>query len=126
MSARALIPLIPSTSLTKTVIELLTWDANLSQNEIHGRLLQVQLLLRGHLQFSTKKDTILEFIEKVPNALLVCFSKVNRLHGISTALFFNIIAEFFFECAWIFEDNSPELIKGRMAFFLFYFICIYV
>ncbi|CAO3651150.1 unnamed protein product [Cunninghamella echinulata] len=111
MSARALIPLIPSTSLTKTVIQLLTWDAKLSQNEIHGRLLQVQLLLRGHLLYATKKDTLLEFISESPSAFLQCFKVMNRLHGISVALFFNIIAEFFFECGWIFEDNSSELIN---------------
>ncbi|KAG0204956.1 hypothetical protein BGX28_003257 [Mortierella sp. GBA30] len=51
MAARALIPLIASRDLMDLVVDILQGclKAQISQNEIHGLLVQVQFLLRGHL-----------------------------------------------------------------------------
>ncbi|KAG0369393.1 hypothetical protein BGZ54_010051 [Gamsiella multidivaricata] len=51
MAARALTPLIASRKLMNLVVDILHGcsKANISQNEIHGLLVQVQFLLRGHL-----------------------------------------------------------------------------
>ncbi|KAG0305784.1 hypothetical protein BGZ98_003575 [Dissophora globulifera] len=51
MAARALIPLVASRHLMDLIIDILRGclKANISQNETHGLLVQVQFLLRGHL-----------------------------------------------------------------------------
>ncbi|KAF9963955.1 hypothetical protein BGZ70_007081 [Mortierella alpina] len=51
MAARALTPLIASRDLMALVVDVLQGclKAPISQNEIHGLLVQVQFLLRGHL-----------------------------------------------------------------------------
>ncbi|KAI8598191.1 putative death-receptor fusion protein-domain-containing protein [Dissophora ornata] len=51
MAARALIPLIASRDLMGLVLDILqgSLKTNISQNETHGLLVQVQFLLRGHL-----------------------------------------------------------------------------
>lgn len=51
MAARALIPLIASRDLIDWIVDILQGctKEKISQNEVHGLLVQVQFLLRGHL-----------------------------------------------------------------------------
>jgi len=50
MSAIAIIPLIQSNDLIATCTNLLIEGSMSNQNESHGRLVQVQHLMRGHLR----------------------------------------------------------------------------
>ncbi|KAI8097284.1 putative death-receptor fusion protein-domain-containing protein [Halteromyces radiatus] len=117
MAARALVPLVSSTvSLVVMIADLLEWDEKLTQNEIHGRLIQVQFLLRGHLyQGSTSKDTLLKLIKSLPGVIVSCLSVANQLNEISQALLLDIISEFFLDCKWIFEDRSSVLIDELIS-----------
>jgi hypothetical protein len=49
MAARAIVPLIPSNDLIVTCTKLISESVMSNQNELHGRLVQIQYLMRGHL-----------------------------------------------------------------------------
>lgn len=49
MAARAIVPLIPSNGLISTCTKLINESVTSNQNELHGKLTQVQYLMRGHL-----------------------------------------------------------------------------
>lgn len=117
MAARALVPLIPSTSsLVVTIAELLKWDEKVTQNDIHGRLMQVQFLLRCHLYQGTTADaTLLELVKSLSGVLVQCLLVVNQLNPISQALLLDIISEFCLDCNWIHEDKSAQLINGKRS-----------
>ncbi|KAI8366706.1 putative death-receptor fusion protein-domain-containing protein [Radiomyces spectabilis] len=114
MAARALVPLIPFTKLVPTISELLTLDKDQSQNEIHGHLLQVQFLLRGHLYHTEITDVVTQFVKDAPRSFMRLSDTVfsNKLSNMTSALLLDIVGEFFFRCAWIRSDQQvkmPEL-----------------
>ncbi|KAI9028199.1 putative death-receptor fusion protein-domain-containing protein [Phycomyces nitens] len=113
MAARALVPLVPLVNLTKTVSELLTFTKNLSQNEIHGRLLQVQFLLRGHLYSSLPEEILAEFFAVVPSSITIAFELLfsSNVSCMTQALVLDIIAEFFFDCAWMDTDKDGNIVN---------------
>ncbi|KAL0077011.1 putative death-receptor fusion protein-domain-containing protein [Phycomyces blakesleeanus] len=113
MAARALVPLVPLVDLTKTVSELLTFNQRLSQNEIHGRLLQVQFLLRGHLYSNLPDEVLVEFFNVIPSSVAVAFELLfsNSVSCMTQALLLEIIGEFFFECTWMYADKDGKAVK---------------
>ncbi|ORX55175.1 hypothetical protein DM01DRAFT_1407189 [Hesseltinella vesiculosa] len=110
MAARALMPLVSSNALILTVADLLQWDDKLSQNEIHGRLLQVQFLLRGHLYQGALEATLFGFIKSIPGVVHQCMLYLDRLIPISQALLLDIVIEFFLTETWITEEKLPALV----------------
>ncbi|KAG0183361.1 hypothetical protein DFQ28_008852 [Apophysomyces sp. BC1034] len=117
MTARALVPLVSSTDLVPTVVQLLTLHEQLTQNEIHGRLLQVQFLLRGHLYQSSLREPLLEFAKTVPSIILASLGvwREYKLNHMTHALLLDIVGEFFFDCKWIDEGNKKDSIDELMS-----------
>ncbi|ORZ21579.1 putative death-receptor fusion protein-domain-containing protein [Absidia repens] len=118
MAARALVPLIPSTSsLVEMLGGLLDWGKGLTQNDIHGRLMQVQFLLRGHLyQGETSESTALELIKSLSGVLTHCLTLVNQLDEVSRSLLLDIIAEFCLDCKWMYEgDRSAHVVEELLS-----------
>ncbi|KAF7721980.1 hypothetical protein EC973_003893 [Apophysomyces ossiformis] len=115
MAARALVPLVSSTNLVQTTVQLLTLDEQLSQNEIHGRLLQVQFLLRGHLYQNPLQDSLIEFIKSVPPAILASIDMLRgyKLSYMTHALLLEIVREFFLACNWIEKGARNEFLEGN-------------
>ncbi|KAI7853486.1 putative death-receptor fusion protein-domain-containing protein [Circinella umbellata] len=111
MAARALVPLIPSSELVQTTLMLLDVPSKSTQNEIHGRLLQVQFLLRGHLYHTSLRDHLFDFIKRVPAAIQATVACADLLSRITYALLLDIISEFFFDCAWIFIDRDQGVVE---------------
>ncbi|RUS30332.1 hypothetical protein BC938DRAFT_479538 [Jimgerdemannia flammicorona] len=117
MTARALVPLIASTNLVPTVIRVLDSCSLTSQNELHGRLLQVQFLLRGHLYNVTSHEVMEDFVTHLPRVIA---SKLDILMpanpcNITRALMLDIITEFFIDSRWInlhIGDDKQDLIKS--------------
>ncbi|KAI8979250.1 putative death-receptor fusion protein-domain-containing protein [Mycotypha africana] len=112
MAARALVPLV--SNVTPTLEKLFDIPEQSTQNEIHGRLLQVQFLLRGH--FSTSNSSINVLIQFV-KALPVMVEKIiNRLKGgylcnMNSALLLNILNEFAFGTEWINSGQEDDKLK---------------
>ncbi|GAA5795031.1 hypothetical protein HPULCUR_000382 [Helicostylum pulchrum] len=117
MAARALVPLV--LHVVPTIKHLLQISNTTTQNEIHGRLLQVQFLSRGHLY--TSSDSIAcyrQFISELPEWVscwlqLLCES---RFCNMNSALLLNILSEFFFDTKWMTtggkdKEVTEELIK---------------
>ncbi|KAI9479552.1 putative death-receptor fusion protein-domain-containing protein [Zychaea mexicana] len=111
MAARALVPLISSSDLAQTVLMLLDVPQESTQNEIHGRLLQVQFLLRGHLYHPGLRDHLFDFVKRIPAAMLATVLCANMLSRVTYALLLDIISEFFFDCSWISTDRDQGLIQ---------------
>ncbi|KAI8146003.1 putative death-receptor fusion protein-domain-containing protein [Fennellomyces sp. T-0311] len=111
MAARALVPLIPSSELVQTVLMLLDVPNVATQNEIHGRLLQVQFLLRGHLYHSGLRDNLFDFIKRVPPAMLATVMCAEMISRVTYALLLDIISEFFFDCSWVSSDRDQGIIE---------------
>ncbi|KAK9727349.1 hypothetical protein K7432_001927 [Basidiobolus ranarum] len=116
MAARALVPLVVSNDLVK-IIETLWNDIDLkSQNKLHGRLVQLLSLLRGHL-YSVANHTIRQ---DVINSISVLFqSKLKLLLGdnqcsITRAVFYDIVSEFILEPNWI-KQNQPEQVQVELT-----------
>ncbi|KAK9692472.1 hypothetical protein K7432_014313 [Basidiobolus ranarum] len=116
MAARALVPLVVTNDLV-TTIEMLWSDINIqSQNKLHGRLVQLLSLLRGHLydvvNYEVQKDVI--------NCIAVHFQSKLRLLlgdnkcGITRAVFYDMMSEFVFEPAWI-TCNIIDQSKNRLT-----------
>jgi len=114
MAARALVPLISSDSIVSTVIETLKSCNPANQNELHGKLLQCQYLLRGHLH---KRDSIelwTSFVREVPEILMAKLQDLIVLNEcpITVALLLDIILEFFIVCD-VFKTDSKDGIEGE-------------
>jgi thyroid adenoma-associated protein len=114
MAARALVPLISSDSIVSTVTETLKSCNPANQNELHGKLLQCQYLLRGHLH---KRDSIelwTSFVREVPETLMAKLQDLIVLNEcpMTVALLLDIILEFFIECD-IFKTDSKDDIEGE-------------
>ncbi|RCH87920.1 hypothetical protein CU098_000597, partial [Rhizopus stolonifer] len=112
MAARALVPLV--SDIVPTVQELLVLST--TQNEIHGRLLQVQFLLRGHF-YSPKdtKDMHTQFIEHMPSVFHQALKQCSEWCPMNTALFLDILYEFCVETTWIKDASLNELASTCFA-----------
>ncbi|KAI9264395.1 putative death-receptor fusion protein-domain-containing protein [Phascolomyces articulosus] len=111
MAARALVPLIPSSELVQTTIMLLDVPNESTQNEIHGRLLQVQFLLRGHLYHPGLREHLFDFIKHVPAAIQATVACADMLSRVTYALLLDIISEFIFDRVWLSADRDEGLIQ---------------
>lgn len=111
MAARALVPLV--LDVVPTIKQLLHLNNTMTQNEIHGRLLQVQFLLRGH--FYGPNGSFAQFVNDMPvimNSLLELL-ETERFCNVNSALLLNIVSEFFFDTTWITSgEKKEELVTG--------------
>ncbi|KAI9318499.1 putative death-receptor fusion protein-domain-containing protein [Dichotomocladium elegans] len=107
MAARALVPLITSADLVQTILNLLDIPEAIGQNEIHGRLLQTQFLLRGHAYHPLLKDVLVSLLKHVPQAFQRLLVRQGTMSRMTYALLLDICSEFFFDCAWIRADRDP-------------------
>lgn len=123
MAARALVPLIPSSDLVERILELLDMPQDTCQNEIHGRLLQVQFLLRGHAYHPSLKDILTDLIKRVPAAIVILLQRSQSINRVAYALLLDICNEFFFECDWMRVDREPAFIQGNLVHGLTKIIC---
>ncbi|KAI9246127.1 putative death-receptor fusion protein-domain-containing protein [Sporodiniella umbellata] len=109
MAARALVPLV--IEVVPTAKQLLNVSESMSQNEIHGRLVQTQFLLRAHLYSNaTQMNTLNEFIKEMPALLL---EKLNlftekQMCNMNNALFLQIISEFVLDTTWIVGSDRDK------------------
>ncbi|KAG0379534.1 hypothetical protein BGX24_012779 [Mortierella sp. AD032] len=113
MAARALIPLIASRDLMNWIVDILQGCAkdNISQNEVHGLLVQVQFLLRGHLLGEGVADRVVRqsFVTRfadvfgpVTERVLKTGCQLNRWMVLS------IYAEFVLGESWMGRDSVQE------------------
>ncbi|RIB14541.1 putative death-receptor fusion protein [Gigaspora rosea] len=111
MSARSLVPLIASQDLTITCTELFNACEISNQNELHGRLVQIQYLMRGHLSRNlTGFDLTKEFINKME---LMIMSKIPVICyqnpcDITKFLFLEIMNEFVVDSKWILNEQDKR------------------
>ncbi|CAG8532225.1 14306_t:CDS:10, partial [Dentiscutata heterogama] len=111
MSARSLIPLIASQDLILTCTELFNACEISNQNELHGRLVQIQYLMRGHLSRNlTGFDLTKEFINKMelmimPKIPVICYQNPCE---ITKSLFLEIMNEFIFDSKWILNEQDKR------------------
>ncbi|CAG8671635.1 18895_t:CDS:10 [Gigaspora margarita] len=125
MSARSLVPLIASQDLIITCTELFNACEISNQNELHGRLVQIQYLMRGHLSRNlTGFDLTKEFINKME---LMIMSKIPVICyqnpcDITKLLFLEIMNEFVFDSKWILNEQDKRkqselitLMEGKFA-----------
>ncbi|KAG1310778.1 hypothetical protein G6F64_004314 [Rhizopus arrhizus] len=116
MAARALVPLV--LDVVPTAKRLIEFSDNMMQNEIHGRLVQAQFLLRGHLYSSTSKSEIYtQFIQEMPDTVLRALRlfEEKRFCNVNGALLLQIIAEFFFDNTWMTSgDKDKQLINDLL------------
>ncbi|KAF9585910.1 hypothetical protein BGW38_000100, partial [Lunasporangiospora selenospora] len=119
MAARALIPLVASRNLINVVTDILRGclKPRISQNEIHGLLVQVQFLLRGHLQSegggsggvadrAVRRSFVSRFadaIGPVTERVLQYGCQMNRWMVLS------IFAEFVFGQDWMGSDREDSV-----------------
>ncbi|OZJ04117.1 hypothetical protein BZG36_02864 [Bifiguratus adelaidae] len=75
MAARALVPLIPSSQVVNTSLEILAQCELDNQNQLHGNLLQVQYLLQGHLYSIATDEILSEFVQSA-NSIFVAKWKI--------------------------------------------------
>ncbi|KAG0349005.1 hypothetical protein BG004_002863 [Podila humilis] len=110
MAARALIPLVASRDLMDLILDILhsCMKTCITQNEIHGLLVQVQFLLRGHLlgegvaDRAVRKDFVVRFtsaIGPVTERVLRQGCHLNRW------MILAIHAEFILGDEWMGRDN---------------------
>ncbi|CEP08348.1 hypothetical protein [Parasitella parasitica] len=112
MAARALVPLVQD--VVPTIQQLLYMCATetTTQNEIHGRLLQVQFLWRGHACNAAIKS-MLQFVRDMPAPILSLLDLLSRkptfFCNMNSALLLSIVSEFFVETSWMMGNS--ELIQ---------------
>ncbi|KAG1120760.1 hypothetical protein G6F42_012679 [Rhizopus arrhizus] len=108
MAARALVPLV--LDVVPTVKQLMCISNTTTQNEIQGRLLQVQFLLRGHATQLAHASSV-QFMQDMPCMMLAWLEllREKRFCNMNAALFLNIVSEFFFETKWV--SGSAALIE---------------
>ncbi|KAI9474087.1 MAG: putative death-receptor fusion protein-domain-containing protein [Benjaminiella poitrasii] len=118
MAARALVPLV--LDVAPVIKQLMSFPDQITQNEIHGRLLQVQFLLRGHFYSNNGNASFVEFINDMPDVMLNLLYD-RQLCNINCALLLNIIGEFFFDTKWITgkdEAVAKELLELTQTKFI--------
>jgi hypothetical protein len=112
MAARALVPLV--VSIVPIVHDLLEVTPALSQNEIHGRFLQAQFLLRGHFYSHQPKTRLAPFIEQTPQLvlnLLPAFAQ-DRFCHMNSATLLTLVNEFFIETKWLEKSAFEDYAEG--------------
>ncbi|KAI8985419.1 putative death-receptor fusion protein-domain-containing protein [Pilobolus umbonatus] len=113
MAARALVPLV--IDVVPTVKQLMEIKGSMTQNEIHGQLLQAQFLLRGRFYAeSMSKKVLIQFMKEMPDIVTRSFDLLlhDSLCNMNSALFLNILAEFFVDTQWISSgDRDAGLVK---------------
>ncbi|KAF9923057.1 hypothetical protein FBU30_006846 [Linnemannia zychae] len=113
MAARALIPLIASRDLMDSVVDILQGCVkdHISQNEVHGLLVQVQFLLRGHLlgegvaDRTVRQSFVTRFADvfgPVTERVLKTGCQLNRWMVLS------IYAEFILSESWMGRDSVQD------------------
>ncbi|KAF9574599.1 hypothetical protein EC968_006013 [Mortierella alpina] len=119
MAARALTPLIASRDLMALVVDVLQGclKVPISQNEIHGLLVQVQFLLRGHLlgegvaDRTVRRAFVMQFADSfgpVSERVLKSGCQLNRWMVLS------IYAEFVLGQEWMGRDSVEAEDGGSM------------
>ncbi|RCH98462.1 hypothetical protein CU097_011572 [Rhizopus azygosporus] len=114
MAARALVPLVHD--VNGVITQLMELGDNLTQNQIHGRLLQVKFILHGHFYSSSAKPQVFtQFIQLVPSVILKSLELLEkgRFCHMNGALLLSIIAEFFFDTTWM----TFELLQSSTSSF---------
>ncbi|KAF9192082.1 hypothetical protein BGZ51_006274 [Haplosporangium sp. Z 767] len=111
MAARALIPMIASRDLMDCVIEILKgcMQPRISQNEIHGLLVQVQFLLRGHLIGEGVADRVVRrsFVTQFANTLGPVTERVLKAGcQLNQWMVLSLYAEFIFGQEWMGSDST--------------------
>ncbi|GBC02144.1 hypothetical protein RclHR1_04480008 [Rhizophagus clarus] len=111
IAARAIVPLIPSNDLIVTCTKLINEGVMSNQNELHGRLVQVQYLLRGHLRsnvanFDIMKDFIVKMAPIFKSKIYFAFGKNSC--NITRCLYLDILYEFVIDGKWIFIEQDKE------------------
>ncbi|KAL9548457.1 hypothetical protein MBANPS3_005670 [Mucor bainieri] len=108
MAARALVPLV--LDVVPALKQLLCITPTTTQNEIHGRLLQVQFLLRGHFYATSyAQDASAQFIRDMPCRIMAWLEllREKRFCNMNSALLLSIVSEFFFDAnTWIVQQTS--------------------
>ncbi|CAJ0871848.1 16547_t:CDS:10, partial [Entrophospora sp. SA101] len=117
IAAKALVPLITTNDLISKCIELLNGCELFNQNELHGRLIQIKYLLKGHLEnnfcgFNIMKEFIEKF-SKVFKSEFYLLTKENPCQ-ITRNLLLEIIYVFIINDDWIY--NEKDLIKQNELF----------
>ncbi|CAI2171104.1 524_t:CDS:10, partial [Funneliformis geosporum] len=112
MAARAIVPLIPSNGLIVTCINLLSEASMSNQNELHGRLVQVQYLMRGHLRgnvanFDIMKDVVIKMAPVFWSKIR--FASRENSCSITRYLLLDILYEFVFNSNWVFIEQDKRL-----------------
>ncbi|CAG8788491.1 4282_t:CDS:2, partial [Acaulospora morrowiae] len=104
MSASSLIPLIASHDLVRSYTEILSSCGISNQNKLHGCLVQLQYLMRGHLASNVAGIDIGPiFLSKVDQLLYKNSCELTRY------LFLCIMDEFVFDAKWI--SGEPDKAK---------------
>lgn len=114
MAARALVPLV--VDVVPTIKYLLQISNTTTQNEIHGRLLQVKFLLRGHFYTGTDSAAYLQFINDLPSTMIDILTLLSekRFCNMNSALILDIISEFFFDNRWMSTGGKDkEMTSGN-------------
>ncbi|EXX78916.1 Trm732p [Rhizophagus irregularis DAOM 197198w] len=111
IAARAIVPLIPSNDLIVTCSKLINESVMSNQNELHGRLIQVQYLLRGHLRSNVANfDIMKDFLVNMPPIFKskIYFAFKNNSCNITRYLYLDILYEFVIDGNWIFIEQNEE------------------
>lgn len=121
MAARALVPLV--LEVVPTIKYLIQITHTTTQNEIHGRLLQLQFLLRGHFYASSDAavGSYHQFIKDMPELMSHALEllREKRFCNMNGALLLNIVSEFFFDTKWMTTGGkSKEVTEGKKCFVL--------
>ena len=111
MAARALVPLV--NDIVPVIQQILAWS-DITQNEIHGRLLQVQFLLRGHF-YQTTLEEASQFIQKIPSAMSLLLDQVAQgaFCPINHALALSILCEFIVDEQWMLGKRNWEQLAAQ-------------
>ncbi|KAG0052187.1 hypothetical protein BGZ83_002915 [Gryganskiella cystojenkinii] len=109
MAARALIPLVASRNLMDLIVDILQgcMKSPITQNEIHGLLVQVQFFLRGHLLGEGVADRIVRrsFVTRFAQAFGPVTEKVLRTGcQLNRWMVLSLYAEFVLGQEWMGRD----------------------
>lgn len=113
MAARALVPLVQD--VVPTIKQSVHLNNTMTQNEIHGRFLQVQFLLRGHFYRSNNASSFIQFVNDMPTIMVALLEllEAQRFCNVNSALLLSIISEFFFDNTWITSSGKDkEIVSG--------------
>ncbi|KAF9333758.1 hypothetical protein BG006_003206 [Podila minutissima] len=111
MAARALIPLVASRDLMDLIVDILQgcMKSPITQNEIHGLLVQVQFLLRGHLlgEGVADREVRRDFVTRFATAIGPVTQRVLRQGcQLNQWIILSIHAEFVLGEDWMGRDST--------------------